>query len=96
MDFPGGSVVKNLLASAGDVSSFPGSGKSPGEGNGNQPRAAAAPAVVGDPHLQAVPEAHGPQGERVLHVLAGAAPGLHRHLKGRLGRRKRGDAVAVA
>ena len=32
--FPAGSVVKNLPASAGD-SSFPGSGRSPGEGNGN-------------------------------------------------------------
>ena len=33
--FPGGSVVKNLSASAGDVGSTPGSGRFPGEGNGN-------------------------------------------------------------
>ena len=33
--FPGGSVVKNLPAKAGDVGSVPGSGRSPGEGNGN-------------------------------------------------------------
>ena len=42
--FPGGSVVKNPLpmhrvknlpANAGDVGSIPGSGRSPGEGNGN-------------------------------------------------------------
>ena len=33
--FPGGSVVKNLLASAGDMGSIPGTGRSPGEGNGN-------------------------------------------------------------
>ena len=33
--FPGGSVVKNLSANAGDVGSIPGSGGSPGEGNGN-------------------------------------------------------------
>ena len=33
--FPGGSVVKNLPASTGDAGSVPGSGKSPGEGNGN-------------------------------------------------------------
>ena len=33
--FPGGSVVKNLLANAGDVSSIPGSRRSPGGGNGN-------------------------------------------------------------
>ena len=33
--FPGDSVVKNPPASAGDVSSIPGSGRSPGVGNGN-------------------------------------------------------------
>ena len=32
---PGGSVVKNLPANTGDVGSDPGSGRSPGEGNGN-------------------------------------------------------------
>ena len=32
---PGGSVVKNPTADAGDVDSIPGSGKSLGEGNGN-------------------------------------------------------------
>ena len=35
MDFLGGSVVKNLPADAEDASSIPGSGRSPGEGNGN-------------------------------------------------------------
>ena len=35
MDFPGGSVVKNPFASAGDMGLIPGSGGSPGEGNGN-------------------------------------------------------------
>ena len=34
-DFPGGTVVKNLPNNAGDLSSIPGSGRSPGEGNGN-------------------------------------------------------------
>ena len=34
MGFPGGSVVKNLPANAGDAGSIPGSGRSPGEGNG--------------------------------------------------------------
>ena len=29
--FPGGSVVKNLPANAGDMGSIPGSGRSPGE-----------------------------------------------------------------
>ena len=33
--FLGGSVVKNLSASAGDSSLIPGVGRSPGEGNGN-------------------------------------------------------------
>ena len=32
---PGGSVIKNPPAHAGDLSSIPGSGKSPGESNGN-------------------------------------------------------------
>ena len=35
MGFPGGSVVKNPPAIAGDQGSIPGSGRSPGEGNGN-------------------------------------------------------------
>ena len=33
--FPGGSVVKNPPANAGDMGSIPGWGRSPGEGNGN-------------------------------------------------------------
>ena len=33
--FPGGSVVKNLPANVGDLSSIPGLGRSPAEGNGN-------------------------------------------------------------
>ena len=36
MDFPGGSVVKNLPTDAGEVGSVPGLGRSPGKGNGNQ------------------------------------------------------------
>ena len=35
MGFPGGSVVKNPPANAGDVGLIPGLGRSPGEGNGN-------------------------------------------------------------
>ena len=35
MGFPDGSVVKNLPASTGDAGSIPGSGRSPGGGNGN-------------------------------------------------------------
>ena len=33
--FPGVSAVKNSPAKAGDIGSIPGSGRSPGEGNGN-------------------------------------------------------------
>ena len=33
--FPGGSVVKNPPANAGDMGLIPGLGQSPGEGNGN-------------------------------------------------------------
>ena len=35
MGFPGGSVVKNLPANAGDWGLIPGSARSPGEGSGN-------------------------------------------------------------
>ena len=34
MVFPGGSVVRNPLANAGDAGLIPGSGRSSGEGNG--------------------------------------------------------------
>ena len=33
--FPGGSVVKNPPDNAGDAGLIPGSGRSPGKGNGN-------------------------------------------------------------
>ena len=35
MGFPGGSAVKNPPANAGAMGLIPGSGRSPGEGNGN-------------------------------------------------------------
>ena len=35
LEIPSGSVVNNLPASVGDTGSIPGSGRSPGEGNGN-------------------------------------------------------------
>ena len=35
MDFPGDSVAKNLPANAEEVGLIPGTGRSPGEGNGN-------------------------------------------------------------
>ena len=36
MDFPGDSEVKNPPANAGDIGLIPGSGRSPGEVNGNR------------------------------------------------------------
>ena len=38
LGFPGGSVVKNLPANAEEVGSVPGSGRSPGGGNGSPPQ----------------------------------------------------------
>ena len=35
LGFPGGSEVKNTPASAGNMDWIPGSGRAPGEGNGN-------------------------------------------------------------
>ena len=35
MGFPDGSVVKNPPTNGGDAGSIPGSGRSPGDGNGN-------------------------------------------------------------
>ena len=35
LDFPDGSVLKNLPANAGDAGLIPGSGRPPGGGNGN-------------------------------------------------------------
>ena len=37
VDFLSGSVIQNPPANAGDVGSIPGSGRSPGEENGNPP-----------------------------------------------------------
>ena len=38
MGFPGGSDGKESPCNAGDPGSIPGSGRSPGEGNGNPPK----------------------------------------------------------
>ena len=35
MSYPGGSEIQKLPTNAGDVDLIPGSGRSPGEGNGN-------------------------------------------------------------
>ena len=46
LGFPGGSEVKNLPANAGNLGLIPGTGRSPGEGNGNM-------------HLRFLPVLHG-------------------------------------
>ena len=61
MSFPGGSVVKNPLASAGDTGnsgSVPGSGRCPGGGNGNP-----LPVLLpGESHGLSSPVGYSPQG----------------------------------
>ena len=51
LGFPGGSVIKNLPANAGDVGLIPASGRSPGEGSsGDLPHLGtelASPGLVG-------------------------------------------------
>ena len=66
-DFPGGSVVKNPLANTGDAGSIPGSGRSPGEGNGNPLQYS----CLGKSHGQRRLAGYSPWGhKRVRHNLA--------------------------
>ena len=51
--FPGGSVVKNPPASAGDLGSIPGLGRSPGERNGNPLQYSCLESLVGREAWQA-------------------------------------------
>ena len=65
--FPGGSVVKNLPANAGDVGSIPGSERSPGGGNGNPLQ----DSCLGNPMDRGAWQATAPWGhKRVRHDLA--------------------------
>ena len=48
--FPGGSEVKVSARNAGDAGSIPRSGRSPGEGNGNLPRASVRNSAHGEGH----------------------------------------------
>ena len=54
-------MVKNPPASAGDLGSIPGSGRSPGEGNGNQPSF-----LAGEFHAQRSLMGYSPQGLKDL------------------------------
>ena len=65
MGFPWGSVVKNPPANAGDGGSIPGSGRSPGKGNGT------LVFLLGKSHGQRSLEGYSPWGhKRVRHDLA--------------------------
>ena len=66
VDFPAGSVVKNLHVNVGDVSSIPGSGRSPGEGNGNPLQYS----CLGNPIEKRRLAGDSPWGQRVRHDLA--------------------------
>ena len=63
--FPCGSAVKNLPSNAGDIGSIPGSGKSPGEGNGNSPQFS----CLGNPMTEEL-TGYSPRCHRVGHVVA--------------------------
>ena len=62
MDFPGGSVVKNSPANAGDVGLIPGSGRSPGEGN--------AIFLPGKPHVWRSLLGYSPWGHKELDTVS--------------------------
>ena len=66
MSFPGGSVVKNSPANAGDAGSIPGSRRSLGEGNGNPVQYS----CIEKPHGQGSLAGYSPRGHRVGHDVA--------------------------
>ena len=77
--FPGGSVVKNLPTNAGDArdtSQIPGSGRSPGVGNGNPLQYS----CLENPHGQRSLAGYSPWGRKELDTteqLSTARTGLH-------------------
>ena len=76
MGFPSGSVVKNLPANAGDMGLIPGSGRFPGEGNGNPPQYS----CLGESHGQRSLAGYSPWGcKRVEHNLATKQQHLSSH-----------------
>ena len=81
--FPGGSVVKNPPANAGDAGSIPGWGRSPGEGNGNPLQFSffffffptLTPVfLTGKSHGQRSLAGYNPWGDRVRHNLVTKRP----------------------
>ena len=76
MGFPSGSVVKNLPANAGDMGLIPGSGRFPGEGNGNPPQYS----CLGESHGQRSLAGYSSWGcKRVEHNLATKQQHLSSH-----------------
>ena len=65
MGFPWGSAVKNLPSNVGDIGLTPGSGISPGEGNGNSPQFS----CLGNPMTEEL-AGYSPRGHRVGHDIA--------------------------
>ena len=68
---PGGSVVKNLPANAGDVGSVPESGRCPGGGHGNPLQYCL---LSGKTHAQRSLVGYSPRRHRVLHNFSNWAP----------------------
>ena len=66
LDFPGGTVVKNLPASAEDVGSISGLGRSPGEGNGSPLQLF----LPGESHRQRSLVGYGPWGYKELDMTS--------------------------
>ena len=66
MGLPGGSVVKNTPANAGDSGSIPGSGRSTGEGNGSPLQYS----CLGNPMDRGAWQAEAHRSQRVKHDLA--------------------------
>ena len=62
LGFPGGSDGKESVCNAGDLGSVPGSGRSPGEGNGNPPVF-----LPGESYGQRSLVGYSPRGCRVRH-----------------------------
>ena len=75
MGSPGGSVVNNLSANAGDVGSIPGSGRSPGEENGNPLQYS----CLENPRDRGAWQAAVHGVERVVHDLAAKPPEYNLH-----------------
>ena len=73
--FPGGSVVKNPPANAGDVGSIPESGRSPREGNGNSLQFT----CLGNPRTEEPGSLQSMGSQRIVHDLVSKEQFLKMH-----------------